>query len=135
MKNSLNYRKKLSKKESKKFIKKLWKKFNFTKFSNKLLLPTFQISYNNDFLGAYKTNIINNKVISRTIIINYNLFKNGEDWLIKDVILHEMAHQYCCEILNILQDFHGNEWKQVCEQIGCRPIKNQNEIDPIIILK
>lgn len=53
------------------------------------------------------------------------VFHNDET-LVKDTILHELAHAFNYHIYN--GRGHGRSWKFCCVQIGCRPIRCKEEV-------
>jgi hypothetical protein len=58
---------------------------------------------------------------TRTISLSTQLLALG-DWLaVREVLLHEMAHQYVTDVLGAAESAHGPVFRQVCEERGIDP--------------
>lgn len=55
--------------------------------------------------------------VDKTISISKNYIKlNGQE-LVRDTLLHEIAHALCDESVG-----HGRKWRAVCQEIGAMPV-------------
>lgn len=101
-------------------IKGLWLQYNREKFSGRLKNPKIRLFTDHKILGAYKFNLINNKVSSSSIWINKKCFMDPK--LLKEVLLHEMTHQYVVEVLKKPRAGHNKDWKDACKISGAKPM-------------
>lgn len=97
-----------------------WEYLNVHNFKGQMKKrPSFEIVTDGPFKGAYKADIKNGRVINSCIVIHKNSLSLNEKWF-KDVLLHEMAHQYCFEVLKKPHRKHTKIWKKVCKDCGAK---------------
>ena len=104
------------------FLKETWNDLNESKFESSLTkCPKFEMTSKELFLAAYYFETTpKNKIVNTKIIISKKLFFKAKKRVFLDAILHEMAHQYCVEVLGLEPD-HGPTWKMICKAIGAVP--------------
>ena len=109
-----------------KFLKETWQELNESKFESSLKkCPKFLITSKELFLAAYYFEVSNkNKIVSTKIIISKKLFFKAKKKVFLDALLHEMAHQYCVEVLDFREEEHGPIWKMICKAVGAVPSAN-----------
>ncbi len=54
--------------------------------------------------------------VEKSISLSVYFIEHNEEWVIRDVILHEIAHALCG-----LEAGHSKVWKDKCIEIGARP--------------
>lgn len=117
---SLAFRRKLKKKDKELYLALCWEYLNVLHFQGQMKSrPDFEVVSEGPFRGAYKADIVKGRVKSSAIIIHEKSFNLSIIWF-KDVLLHEMAHQYCFEVLKKPHRRHTKLWKKVCKKAGCR---------------
>lgn len=105
------------------YLQRLWNKFNQERFFNALpICPTFAICPDSKFLAAYSFTLKKGQVQDGKILFSKKLFYQAPQKMFADAFLHEMAHQYCVEVLNLPHEGHGKIWKLVCVAVGAKPL-------------
>jgi hypothetical protein len=93
--------------------------FNEHAFGNQLTKPKFEVSKNMPHAikyGFYQNGGLHGQ--SR-IVITAKLLLLPDDTLFNYVMLHEMAHQFVREVLNVLSgDPHGEWWQETMRRLG-----------------
>lgn len=59
---------------------------------------------------------------NKTIYLSRIYVKHNSEELVRDTILHEIAHALSPK------SGHGNKWKVKCIEIGCRPVRCKNDV-------
>lgn len=76
--------------------------------------PIFEISAGEKQLGCWESG-------TRTLRISEHLI-DSYPWVITlQVLKHEMAHQYCTEVLSSRETAHGEDFKKACSLLGVLP--------------
>lgn len=115
-------RAKINQKNIDQCLTQLWHELNETRFLGSLKkTPKFTICQNPRFLAAYSFKMNNKKIYSGTIIFSEKLFYRASKKLFTDALLHEMAHQFCIEVLKLPKEGHGLTWQLICIAIGAKP--------------
>ena len=92
-------------------LKEDWKFANFYYFKDSLRLPNLELSASGESLGRWKGGC------HRRLSISMELINNHTWEYVREVLYHEMAHQYVEEILGIRDDVpHGEAFKRVCQE-------------------
>lgn len=68
---------------------------------------------------------------SKIIKLSSHYVKDNDEELVKDTILHELAHAFNYHIYE--GRGHGLSWRFCCGQIGARPIRCKSESDGLIV--
>ena len=97
-------------------LKADWKTANYHYFKDSMRLPNLELSSAEGILGKWKGGYY------RRLSININLINNYAWEYVREVLYHEMAHQYVEEILGIREDMpHGDAFKRICQENGIDP--------------
>ena len=106
-----------------KFLEETWMELNESKFESSLKkCPKFSITSKELFLAAYYFEVSpKNNIVGTKIIISKKLFFKSKKKVFLDAFLHEMAHQYCVEVLGFKEEEHGPIWKMICRAVGAVP--------------
>jgi hypothetical protein len=116
-------RQKINSTSLKKFLKPIWETYNVLYFEGALKrCPNFILFENPKFLAAYGFSLSrNNKVSHGKIIFSEKFFYEASSKMFKEALLHEMAHQFVIEILNLPHHGHGPIWRMICKALGIKP--------------
>lgn len=110
------YRKSLKTKDRELYLTLVWLILNRTCFQGAIPgVPRFFMISSGPFLGAYQALVKRGKVKSSALLINEDIFSLSTSKF-KEVMLHEMAHQYCFEVLSFPHRHHPNLWKKVFKE-------------------
>lgn len=97
-------------------LKADWKTANNHYFKDSMHLPNLELSSAEGILGKWKGGY------HRSLSISINLINNYDWEYVREVLYHEMAHQYVEEILGIREDVpHGDAFKRICLENGIDP--------------
>lgn len=90
---------------------KTWAYVNWSCFREAMRPPVLAV-VESDRLGAYKPEL-RRLELSRALCL-------GQPWhVVVEVLKHEMAHQYVCEVLRVTDETaHGPAFRRTCEQLG-----------------
>lgn len=113
----------ITSKNLKGFLKPQWDAFNQSHFEGTLKrCPKFVICPNPKFLAAYSFTLTKNTKISNgKIIFSERFFYQASSKMLKEALLHEMAHQFVIEVLKLPHQNHGPIWKMICKALGIKP--------------
>ena len=112
----------LTEKAALKSLALLWQELNDTHFLGNLKkCPKFIISKKVKYLAAYSFSWKGRKIFGTQIIMSHQLFYHAPQKIFIDALLHEMAHQFCIEVLNLKNEEHGKIWQLICKAIGANP--------------
>lgn len=89
-----------------------WREFNANHFRNRLRPPVFALSHVGSRLGQWSSS-------TRTIAIDQTLVFEKPWSVVREVLKHEVAHQFVDEALGIHdQTAHGPAFESVCARFG-----------------
>ena len=115
-------RNQLSEKQGIKALELLWADLNDSNFKGALsACPVFEISPSVKYLAGYSFNLVKKKAVNGKIIISAKLFYLAPKHIFIDALLHEMAHQFCIEELNLPFEGHGKIWQFISQSCGANP--------------
>lgn len=79
-----------------------------------LMLPIFEISTSTKQLGCWQSG-------TRSLRISEHLITSYPWGITLQVLKHEMAHQYCSEVLRSRAVAHGEDFQKACSSLGVLP--------------
>ncbi len=90
-----------------------WRQANYTFFKGRMHPPVLGFHASKVLAGLWKGGK------ERRLSLHQNLLSEGDWGKVREVLLHEMAHQYVEEVLHITEESaHGTSFKQVCKERG-----------------
>jgi len=93
-------------------ISDTWREFNANHFRHRLRSPVFALSDVGSRLGQWDSS-------TRTLSIDRTLVFEKPWSVVREVLKHEVAHQFVDEVLNIHdQPAHGPAFESVCQRFG-----------------
>ena len=93
-----------------------WRSANYYYFKNTLTAPQFELSASPNTLGSWQGGI------KRTIRISMQLILKHPWEYVREVLYHEMTHQFVNEVLNMNDALaHGDAFQRVCREHGFDP--------------
>lgn len=89
-----------------------WRNLNRTRFDHQMTPPVLALEDTTRTLGRWDPS-------TRTIAISTSLVLEHPWGAVLEVLKHEMAHQYCHEVLGVTDEGpHGPTFRSVCERLG-----------------
>ncbi|MBN2799691.1 MAG: DUF2786 domain-containing protein [Deltaproteobacteria bacterium] len=91
-----------------------WQQFNYDYFEGRLAPPSFALTRGISKLGSWRSDL-------RQLSLSEELIRSQPWEVVLEVLKHEMAHQYCDEVLKIREAPHGPFFQAVCRARGVDP--------------